>query len=354
MTKLLIYTLLIMALVQLSCSGSQRPVESRATTGITPPIQRVDFYGSDNVWVVTADQALMHTQDGGGNWTKIPGDVVNGFVDVSFIDASRGWAINRQAEVWRTTDAGRSWGQITKLTDDVFSAEKIFFLDELHGWALDPFLICRTEDGGYTWQSHSPSTRQRIETLLKYFFISTEIGWAGGSDGALYRTEDGGKSWQPQVVAPNGTDVGDVFFINEKTGWITNSVWGSKANKPIGGIYHTSDGGQTWLQQQLPGSDIVIESIHFIDENEGWSVGNVTKEVANGYDSKAIILHTTDGGKNWNYAQTQSDDPSYERVYFADQQRGWLVAEESIYCTDDSGKTWRLVLTLAGASRNPN
>ena len=49
-------------------------------------------------------------------------------------------------------------------------------------------------------------------------------------------------------------------------------------------IYHTSDGGNTWVQQNGI-SNRYLASLHFTDANNGWAVG-----------AGGAILHTTNGG----------------------------------------------------------
>jgi hypothetical protein len=36
----------------------------------------------------------------------------------------------------------------------------------------------------------------------------------------------------------------------------------------------------------------------------------------------------------------------FERIYFPDEQHGWLIARDRVYRSDDSGNTWRVVLEL--------
>jgi photosystem II stability/assembly factor-like uncharacterized protein len=58
---------------------------------------------------------------------------------VSFVDALRGWAINDEGDVWRSDDAGLHWDLLAKVTYGE-RADGFSFVDQLHGWAIEPFL----------------------------------------------------------------------------------------------------------------------------------------------------------------------------------------------------------------------
>ncbi|HSB08549.1 MAG TPA: hypothetical protein VLM38_03485, partial [Blastocatellia bacterium] len=72
----------------------------------------------------------------------------------------------------------------------------------------------------------------------------------------------------------------------------------------------------------------------------------------------AILLHTTDGGDAWQRVDVGVKGVSFDKVFFADAQNGWLVAselEEStgpaflnaiLFHTRDGGATWKKVLAV--------
>jgi hypothetical protein len=78
------------------------------------------------------------------------------------------------------------------------------------------------------------------------------------------------------------TDFLDVFFINEREGWVTSGS--------VPEIYHTTDGGQTWEMQT---TQLSCEAIWMLDENEGYAGGK-----------SGFVYRTIDGGDNWIYHGT--------------------------------------------------
>ena len=118
----------------------------------------------------------------------------------------------------------------------------------------------------------------------------------------------------------------DICFVNKNVGYAVGGL--SKSS-----IIKTIDGGKTWVQQD-PGSYYYLRSVYFTDEQDGWAVGSYN-----------AILHTTDGGKNWNRITVKNTelDITYHKVAFIDKQNGWIRdSKRRILKTNDGGTTWNL------------
>lgn len=85
-----------------------------------------------------------------------------------------------------------------------------------------------------------------------------------------------------------------------------------------------------------------FHDVFFVSENKGWIAG-----------SDGNLLATTDGGKNWKKAKIPARD-NVRRVYFADENNGWLLCERNIYGlgalapsyllkTSDGGAQWEKI-----------
>jgi hypothetical protein len=70
-----------------------------------------------------------------------------------------------------------------------------------------------------------------------------------------------------------------IYFINELTGWAMGAINSNGAN---GVIIKTTDGGNTWLNQECPSAS-TISNLFILDESTGWAVGDG-------------IFKTSDGG----------------------------------------------------------
>lgn len=91
--------------------------------------------------------------------------------------------------------------------------------------------------------------------------------------------------------------------------------------------------GTKWNQVASP-VDVMLTSVSFADENNGWAVGHDT-----------VILHTADGGETWNQQnfQPELNKPLFD-VLFLDAQTGFAVGAYGLMlATTDGGSTWAQV-----------
>jgi len=96
-------------------------------------------------------------------------------------------------------------------------------------------------------------------------------------------------------------------------------------------ILHTTDGGKTWDKVDAPKN--VSENLLSIgrgkDPNQIWAVG-----------PEATIIHSSDGGKTWE-DQSLHKDEALNGVAFLDDRDGWVQGEFGVIKhTTDGGKTW--------------
>ena len=100
------------------------------------------------------------------------------------------------------------------------------------------------------------------------------------------------QDWGWQNPKPTGNKIYCIDFVDDITGWFGSSA---------GTILHTTDGGNSWNIQYLGIDELFILSLDFINNFEGWAVGNY--EVNQGI---AYILHTEDGGTTWSVQYVDS------------------------------------------------
>lgn len=91
---------------------------------------------------------------------------------------------------------GKTWQQAHTPVQTLFT--NVFFVDELHGWAVGhDATIVNTLDGGETWQLQQ-YLPELDKPLLDVVFFDKNNGLAVGAYGLFFRTQDGGKSWQKE------------------------------------------------------------------------------------------------------------------------------------------------------------
>ena len=141
-----------------------------------------------------------------------------------------------------------------------------------------------------------------------------------------------------RVAAQGGNHVEDatlrsVHFIDAQEGWAVGDE---------GVILHTIDSGRHW-ERQTTGTHASLRSVHFLTPFVGWAVGRA--ELPYGMGSVGVVLFTRDGGLEWKQ-QLANTLPGLNQVRFADQRTGFLLGDGSdmfpsgIFKTTDAGKTW--------------
>jgi photosystem II stability/assembly factor-like uncharacterized protein len=85
--------------------------------------------------------------------------------------------------------------------------------------------------------------------------------------------------------------------------------------------------GWTGVQRGQPGKD--LNAVYFADTKRGWIAGD-----------SGFVNYTSDGGRSWT-PQTIETKDAINDVFFRNKDNGYVVAGNSIFSTDDGGRTWR-------------
>jgi photosystem II stability/assembly factor-like uncharacterized protein len=160
-------------------------------------------------------------------------------------------------------------------------------------------------------------------------------GWIVCLDTTLIiHTSDGGTTWIPQEVPPDtiARRLWDVTCYDGSRAWTTG-----KHNLHAGEILGTTDGGNLWERQEA-GFSKYGTRIEFIDQNHGWAVGG-----------DGALARTTNGGQLWERVFTDWYQAEYYGVSFVNQWDGWICAgwpdsmaagQGYIVATNDGGIFW--------------
>ena len=283
--SLAVTTTIILALVLTSSAAAAVSTGNGGWSWQNPLPQGGDLSGgyfldANRGWLISGG-TIFHTSDGGATLAvQARHNVV--FRDITFVDATHGWAVGDPATrltgtgiIYRTTNGGKSWVRV-RLTA-VGGVEAVSFASRRVGWAVCARTVLRSVDGGLHWTVQAHAIRLFNDVVA----LSKRRVWAVGNKDTLLRTLDAGATWK-RVYPGTPESLTAIQFTNAEDGWIA----GEKT------IFHTSDGGAHWLSQASLGPG--LSGLSFADAENGWvtSLGS--------YPSFAsAVYHTADGGAHW-------------------------------------------------------
>jgi len=322
--------------------------------------ESVHFPDEYNGWIVgyasTYHPLIFKTFDGGLTWTEINSFTTHQLHDVFFANTNTGWIVGNQGKIFKTTDSGNNW--LAQNSSTGSSLLSVYFINENVGWAAgSDGIIIKTIDGGNNWSAQTSGTTLLLRSI---FFLDENSGWTVGNDGTIIKTIDGGLNWLSYSMVTN-SDMVSVWFTNFNIGWMAA---GSQLFKSTNGgidwflqdtgmlywfrsiqfldnnngwvvgdygfIYKTSNGGDEWIQSSS-GRRKSGNAIFFVNENTGW----VAFSELNGHE----LLKTTNGGESWVKLPA---DWIIHSLFFTSEYVGWTANWEKIYKTIDGGLTWEI------------
>jgi photosystem II stability/assembly factor-like uncharacterized protein len=182
---------------------------------------------------------LVLTTDGWSTRVRFA-DVLNGLV-LDLLSLSHPNAAHYTTNGGQTAD---DWTQVTPDPAGGWFGNQFSFLPSLRARASG-ISYCDSVNGGASW-----SCRPSIDEVFDgpTFFLDDSSGWVGGGSispevrGWVHRTTDGGVTWSQRVLEASWP-IRSLLFLTPEIGWAA----GGNGSSAVGGIYFSSDGGQTWV-----------------------------------------------------------------------------------------------------------
>ncbi len=135
-----------------------------------------------------------------------------------------------------------------------------------------------------------------------------------------------------ELMLPINDQVNDIYFTDSLNGWIVTK--GDNSPPDTGYILHTSDGGSNWEVQFSHVGDFA--AIQFLDNNTGYAYGFV------GFTR---FYKTTDGGVNW--INLSGGVPLFgaDDMQFLNKDTGWICSNDPVIAggiakTTNGGINW--------------
>ena len=224
-------------------------------------------------------------------WQQTVVDADQSFRGLDAVDRRTAWVSGGSisggdGSVWRTTDAGRTWEDVSPPGTTGLSLRDVEAKDADTAVVLsigngEDSRIWRTDDGGETWTETFRNAEEAAFYNCVDFYPGGRRGLAVSDpvDGKfrVIATEDGGRSWEvlPDAGMPDSTGEynfsasGDCLVIAGRTAWFGSG--GSDAR-----VFRSTDRGLTWTASESTlraGEAAGVFGLAFRTPRQGVAVG---------------------------------------------------------------------------------
>jgi len=280
--------------------------------------------------------------------------------------------------VWKTTDGGSNWKNIT---DKSFggsigavavapSDEAIMYVGEgentLRGNVSEGINgMWKSEDGGRNWKNIGLKNTRHISRIVIHpgnpnIVWVAAIGHLFGpnEERGIYKTTDGGNTWRRVLYANANAGAVEIVMEPGNPATLYASTWNIRrtpysleSGGPGSALWKSTDGGETWAnlmdKKGMPKKEII--------GNIGIAVSAVNPErVYAIIECKSRGLYRSDdGGNTW---EKQSDDANilqrawyFSKIYADTKNENIVYAlNVGLYRSTDAGKTFKSIPTPHG------
>lgn len=265
-------------------------------------LRGISVLSEEVAWLSGAKGSILMTMDGGNNWAKIPAPdrdsldfrSVHAFSEMEAIIVSAGFP----ARVYKTLNAGKSWGLMYENMDSAAFMNSIAFKNEKEGIIMGDqlngrHLILKTADGGNSWE--------RLDSVNVPKPLKVENAFA--ASGSCITISESGK-----YVIGFGGEQTRIFKSDDGNQWnaISTPMY---HGSPSSGIYSIASSGEGQIMA-VGGDYTLADSSHYpiisVDNGESWIE---TKGQVSGYRS---VIAYSQKEKVWLTGGTNGMDLSYD------------------------------------------
>lgn len=280
--------------------------------------------------------------------------------------------------VWKTTDAGQSWSNVS---DGFFSTGSIGAIrvapsnpdvvwvgtgsDGIRSNVIVGRGMYRSDDAGRSWTFAGLRNVGQIGAIVIHptnpdvaLVAAQGLPFSNSADRGVYRTTNGGQSWEKVLFVNDSTGVTDISMKPDDPNTLYAAAWRGvrrpwaiiSGSRDDGGIYRSTDGGTTWtkLGGGLP-TGIIGKSNIAVSA----AAPNRVYVLMEAEKPKAGLYRSDDAGATWTQVSSMNAlllRPFYYTNVDADPTNAdnvW-VQNETMWKSTDGGKTFAALNTPHG------
>lgn len=274
--------------------------------------------------------------------------------------------------VWMTTDGGLTWRNISDGFMKTGSVGAIAVADSdqnviyvgmgeapIRGNVSHGDGVYKSMDAGKTWANVGLQNAQQISRVrihprnpdIAYVAAQGHV-WGPNPDRGIFRTLDGGKTWSKVLFVDDKTGASDLAMdasnprVLYAAFWqVYRKPWTIESGGPGGGLYRTTDGGDTWkkLADGLPEGIVGKTTVTVSPKNPARVWAMIEAE-----GDKGGMYRSDDGGGKWtnvNSGHAIRQRAWYYYRVFADPANANIVYTTNIrfHRSIDGGKTFSTI-----------
>jgi photosystem II stability/assembly factor-like uncharacterized protein len=270
--------------------------------------------------------------------------------------------------VWKTTDAGASWAPVSDKDFKTGSVGAIAVAESdsnvvyvgmgeaaIRGNVSHGDGVYKSSDGGKTWFNVGLKNTYQISRVrvhpksadLVYVAAQGHV-WGSNPERGIFRSKDGGKTWDKVLFVSDKTGASDLVMdpTNPRVLYagfwqVHRKPWTLESGGTEGGIYKTTDGGDTWkkLAGGLPEGVVgnIGVAVSPTRPDRVWAIVESRE--------KGGVYRSDDGGEKWTRTNTENKLRQrawyYTRIY-ADPKNAdaVYVLNTGFYRSGDAGRTF--------------
>ena len=219
------------------------------------------------------------------------------------------------------------------LSNTGYYSTKLADINYPGGQTLLLLYVQQPTTGGYTRKIYKVNTTTQQGALLcnlqdnyeavSIKFMDENTGWMLLSNAGAYlcKTTNGGATWSTPVLIDTRTDLSVLELAS-------NGIL--SVYKPMGGACFSIDGGATWKKAN---SNLLFYDVQAVNATTLYALTNTG------------LAKSADGGQNWDLISGYGTGFSNVlKLFFQDEQKGMVYADQRLFMTQDGGKSWQTLL----------